>query len=394
VDYLTLLNQQYYAQQQEELLRRAYMETAMREQMQQARRGLPVGGVGIGALLSTMGDSFDDLVPSLGFGATAPNMSVNTAASYLPTVPNYTAEPIMSSMPPSSGLAAAAPYLGAAGALYGGATLARNLMDRRKDPKGGAMSGAALGGGLAAAAPLLGFASLGPVGILGAALAGGVLGGGLGLFGNSKNYFDAKARHDSLARITGDKKMPLQFSGGQSLSPQEFAKNSATYNYDQSSPTMERDISVSNPLAYVLTGERDPFAKRLTDLSGAIANLSKQGVGAGELYSKFGVDPNEARRRIQSASDLDNSVRAAYLAGLDRTFGSVPRAPQPPERSMTQAIRGMVSPGAQIVDTGFSKQPPRSLGDVVGKMPFSIATERKNPLFSPRQNSNGRIALY
>jgi hypothetical protein len=267
-------------------------------------------------------------------------------------------------------------------------------MDRRKDPKGGAMSGAALGGGLAAAAPLLGFASLGPVGILGAALAGGALGGGLGLFGNSKNYFDAKDRHDSLARITGDKKKPLQFSGGQSLSSQEFAKNNQTYNYDQSSPTMERDISVSNPLAYILTGERNPMGKRLTDMSGAIANLSKQGVGAGELYSKFGVDPNDARRRIESASNLDNSVRAAYLAGLDRTFGSVPRAPQPSERSMAEAIRGMVSPGAQVVDTGFSKQPPRSLGDVVGRMPFSIATERKNPLFSPRQNNNGRIALY
>jgi hypothetical protein len=93
------------------------------------------------------------------------------------------------------------PYLGLAGAGLGAYGLYNNLT-KKPSIKGGAMSGAALGGGLAAAAPLL--LGTGPVGwgVLGlATLAGALGGGGLGAMGKRWNPDEWQTEQKRLKKL-------------------------------------------------------------------------------------------------------------------------------------------------------------------------------------------------
>lgn len=122
--------------------------------------------------------------------AAAPAAATTTAAAPAATTAGTTTTAGVEGAASTTGAAAApgigvAPYLGVVGAGLGAYGVHNAIQNH--DPKGGAISGAGLGGGLAAAAPLLGFT---PVGLpaLGLAMLGGaILGGGAAkLFGHKK----------------------------------------------------------------------------------------------------------------------------------------------------------------------------------------------------------------
>lgn len=168
----------------------------------------------------------------------------------------------------------------------------------------------------------------------------GVLGGPMALSwagldylrkgGHGKNYYAAKDRNKILSGIQ-KQYGPLNFktpSGGAfALDPKSFEKDPNTYNYDQSSKTMATDIGAANPLSYLLTGEK-VGSKKFTDVAGALANASKAGVSANDLYSKVGLGYRNAFDKIQADSKLSAEDKAAFLNGLDQAFQQGTYAPK------------------------------------------------------------------
>ena len=272
---------------------------------------------GTTAGLSGAGGTIGGLSGSAGSGATGNIGSVGSGAAgnlggVAPSAPVVVGE----GTPGIAGsLGGALPALGVAAQAY---QIGSNAVDAYKagNQAGGAIKGAKAGvkgkGGLDMLQNLNPF-------VLQARLAGGILGG---LSGHDKNYYAAKDRNKILSGIQ-KQYGPLNFktkSGGAfALDPRSFEKDPNTYNYDQSSPTMAADIGAANPLSYLLTGEK-VGSKKFTDVAGALANASKAGVSANDLYSKVGLGYRNAFDKIQADQKLSAADKAAFLNGLDQTF--------------------------------------------------------------------------
>lgn len=215
-----------------------------------------------------------------------------------------------------------------AGGLYSGYNLAQNMMDNKKDPGGGAMAGAGLGGSLAA---LGAFGALGPAGILAAALIGGAGGAGLGMFGGNKDK-DQLARDAVRAQMKevgflgpdkNDYNLTLADGSVFDIGKDGETKN---YNVDFSRQGIGDVVGAVNPLAAIMSGGD---AKLNSDFAGYFTNAAS---GSGDpyanaraLYEKAGLDHNSAYSNVWNlfnAGKLDAAKRDAYLNGVDQVFGA------------------------------------------------------------------------
>lgn len=267
------------------------------------------------------------LPASFSTGATTGTTTATNAAPGLLSAPvSYIGNGISSGL---QGLGVGAETAGSIGANWvpgvgivtGGTTLAMNAMDRKKDPLGGAMSGAALGASIGSIIPGLGTVVGG--------LIGGALGAGVGMFGNSKNYFHGKARHD-MAQDLAKKYGPQEWTGagGQKfeLDPQRFAKDHTLYDY-QMTGNDSKNIGTGNALAYLLTGDSKQKKEGgwknapTGQLAQTFANMAKGGVSAKDIYGKYGLTHGSAYAAVANDTTLDPGLRDAFLNGLDEAFG-------------------------------------------------------------------------
>lgn len=198
---------------------------------------------------------------------------------------------------------------------YSAYNIGKNLIQGKKDRVGGAMSGAGLGGSIAALAPFA--AALGPLGVLALIGGGAALGAGLGSIGHGENYYKGLDRAKSWENTYG--KGGVEYSTGQTVTPQDYRKNLELLNYDQSSPTMARDIGAANALSFLTSG-------KMGDQSAiTYANLAKQGVPVAEMFKKAGISGHdEAYGRVLQAvqsGQIDAQTGDILRNGLDQAFG-------------------------------------------------------------------------
>ncbi len=259
----------------------------------------PGGGFNIGGLLTGIGGAIG-IRHVLGGAGSAPPVPVLKEA-----IRNG-----VSTTPATSGLlASGGPALTAGGIVGGGVTGALQAKGAVDLAKGKAPN-------LASAATLLPFdggASL-------AVSAADKLG-----FGHSKDYRDGKTRATIFDVLTqgGGKDGELVYetaNGPVSVTSDAFKHDQSTYNYDQSSPSMTKDIGAGQALAYLKTKQK-PGEKQFNDVAGMYANLKQKGADVNELYGDQGYDYATAYAEIRD-SDLDQPTKDALLNGLDESFGA------------------------------------------------------------------------
>lgn len=217
-----------------------------------------------------------------------------------------------------SGLGTAIPV---AGGLYSGYNLAQNLMDDKKDPMGGALSGAGLGASLAA----LGL--LGPVGPLAALALGAAGGGALGMIGSGKDK-DQIARDQVRKALKEagvvDDQWNLTLADGSKF---DIGADGSiqNYNVDFGKEGVGDIVAATNPLAAIVTGGNP---KLKSDFAGYFTNAAMSAGDSIEnikkLYADAGLDHAKAYKSIQemvAAEKLSKEEGDAYLNGLDQLFG-------------------------------------------------------------------------
>lgn len=190
---------------------------------------------------------------------------------------------------------------GPAAAVYGGYTLGQNLMDNKKDPVGGAMSGAALGGGLG----LMGLT--GGLSLPLALLAGGALGGLTGgLIGGGPNPRQIQRRE------VRDK---LRASP---LANDQFKKHGLGFVGVGGKPIEigDHEIDMKNPLAAQAIAYMDPIAEYM-----AGGNTSKrEDVGAmfGRALLEGATTPGELRANALKLIGASGLRYNDIINGLDQ----------------------------------------------------------------------------
>lgn len=251
-------------------------------------------------------------------------------------------------------ISSAAPYLGAAGAALSAYNLADNFGDMSNQQ--GALSGAGLGAGLGMAAPLLGFAALGPVGLLAAAALGA--GGGLGLaqFTTGKhpeqkdrdlmrNAFE-EAGLLSKDQNTGSHLVGLAGGGAFDVGRDD---DTPYYNVGYGTPgyvgwedlqrgtatpadvdayiteNFGQTVGAIDPLMGAMTGY-DP--KLRSDFTGYLTNAAHSSgnpmANVRGFYEQAGFDRDKiygATVDAYNRGELDAQTADAYRAAIDRVFG-------------------------------------------------------------------------
>lgn len=144
-------------------------------------------------------------------------------------------------------------------------------------------------------------------------------------WGHSKNYYDAKRRSSLLKEMLGENSA-LEFTGADgpiSITPKMFAKDRTTFDYDQSSPTMRKDMGIGQALGYLASGKGGKD-KTFTDFSGLYGNLSKKGVSAKDLAESYGLNHDTLYGQVhldQQAGKISQEFGDALKNGLDEAFG-------------------------------------------------------------------------
>lgn len=203
-------------------------------------------------------------------------------------------------------LAAAAPYLGAAGAAYGGYNLWDQLSSNKKDPLAGAENGAIAGAGVGT------MILPGPGTAIGAGI--GALGGGIaGMFGGSTDpsKLERRSFRTDLGKNSNlGEQLEIQLHNGGTAS---LLHSDHNVNFHQT-PFVGDTVALADPIAYGLThrlGYSDPH--RQTDASGMLTNLALTGA----------TSKDDARQNLLrfvgglgwNISDFRNAIQEGYQSG-------------------------------------------------------------------------------
>ena len=201
-------------------------------------------------------------------------------------------------------------------------SLVKQLMSGKKDPMGGAMSGAGLGASIGSIFP--------GAGTIVGGLIGALAGGGLGMIGHGKNYFnkvDREGLKDAWAKsgfLNSDKTFALPGGSTFDLSQHEKGgQDKGLYNVDTTKQGAA--IGMVNPLAVLMSSNKnDTLAQQAAGyLTNAVSSAGDARTNARSLYTKAGYNMDSAWKAIDALATsgaLDKGTADAYKNGITDLF--------------------------------------------------------------------------